>query len=182
MQFKSIHMKDRPWEYFQDRNSFPLRRKDLLNFETCGCTEFVYGYAELQPGETIPLHLNRQAECDFILSGRAWVRLGKRKVEIREKTGIYFPSGYPHSYEVIGKEPLRFFYAFATEKYGQEIGFEFASEKSANSIDIVNMWKQRWAVVDDFEPWQLWEPSKGFWGMSWKTLFDAELGNWVLLR
>lgn len=154
-----------------------MRKKDLLNQELCGCSEFVFGYAELQYGETLPLHINTQPECNYILSGRTWVRLGKRRVELGADSAAYFPPGKPHSYEVIGKEPLRFVYTFACEKLGQKIKNEPADEKTAEEVDIVNMWNTRWAVADDFEPWQLWEPSKGQRGMTWKTLFDADRGN-----
>jgi len=154
-----------------------MEREEFLNRKIDGCSEFVLGCIKLQPGETLPLHFNAQAECNYILSGRAWARLGRRRVEIAADSATYFPPGKPHAYEVIGNEPFRYVFAFATEKIGQVIKNEPADEKAAEDVDIVNMWKDRWAVADDFVPWQLWEPSKGKRGMTWKSLFDSEAGN-----
>jgi len=173
----SVDQKHQPWIKLDDTIECQMKRKILIDQGTVGCNEFVFGYAELEPGQKLPLHINTQPQCDYIIQGRAWVQLGKRRVELKKDSATYFPPNIPHTYEVVGNETLRLVYTFACEKTGQRILDAPASQEDAIKYDIDNMWQTRWAVADDFVPWELWEPSKGKRGMTWKTLFDQDHGT-----
>ena len=177
MQAYSIYQHNQPWIKSDDTSLGQMQRKILIDEVSVGCSEFVFGYAELASGQKLPLHMNVQPQCDYIIQGRAWVQLGKRRVELNQNSAIYFPPNIPHSYEVVSNETLRLVYTFACEKKGQRIYNIPASIEEANKHDIDNMWQTRWAVADDFVPWELWEPSKGKRGMTWKTLFDKDHGT-----
>jgi mannose-6-phosphate isomerase-like protein (cupin superfamily) len=145
--------------------------------ETCGCREFLLGYAELDPGMMLPLHTHAHAQCNYILSGAVWSRRGPRRIELGPDSADFISGGVPHSYEVIGSEPLRYVYTYACEVLGTDVETTLSSEAEAALFDRVNISETRWAVADDFEPWKYWEPSKGSKGMRWKTLFDENHGN-----
>lgn len=171
------HINDFPWQTSNIEGWDKLRWKNLLDQDICNCSEFVFGYAELAPGASLPLHAHRQAECAYILSGRVWARLGKRRVELEQECATYFPAGMPHAYEVIGNEPLCYVYTYASEKARQPIDIKACDEKTADQVDIINLSPSQWAVAEDFEPWEFWEPSKGPRGNTWKSLFNAERGG-----
>jgi quercetin dioxygenase-like cupin family protein len=173
----SVNQKNQPWTKLDDTSEGQMKRKILIDQGSVGCSEFVFGYAELESGQKLPLHINTQSQCDYIIQGRAWVQLGKRRVELNKNSATYFPPNIPHTYEVVGNETLRLVYTFACEKTGQGILNTPAGQEEANKYDIDNMWQTRWAVADDFVPWELWEPSKGKRGMTWKTLFDQDHGT-----
>lgn len=172
----SVNQGDQSWIQSAGTSLDRMKRKDLIDKKTVGCSEFVFGYTELEPGHKQILHSNTQAQCDYIIQGRAWVQLGKRRVELGRDSATYFPPDVPHSYEVIGDAPLCLVHTFASEKKGQRILNTPASQEDAQKHDIDNMWQTRWAVADDFVPWELWEPSKGKRGLTWKTLFDEDHG------
>ncbi|MCP4694977.1 MAG: cupin domain-containing protein, partial [Desulfobacterales bacterium] len=99
----------------------PLQSKTLLDDPGAGSVEFVATYGELAPGAILPLHVHGHTHSDFIISGRAWAQMGKRKVEIEANSATYFPAGVPHGYEVAGEERLCFYSVFPCEKKGQGI-------------------------------------------------------------
>jgi len=177
MRTLSVEQNDQSWMNSSAPSPEQMKRKILLDEESVGCGEFVFGYAELEPGCKLPLHMNAQPQCDYIIQGRAWVQLGRRRVELSRDSATYFPPNVPHSYEVVGNETLCLAYTFACEKKGQRILDTPATREEANRFDIDNMWQTRWAVADDFVPWELWEPSKGKRGMTWKTIFDENHGG-----
>jgi len=172
-----FHINEISWKSFTEKEWSQLRWKEILNKKRGGTKEFIFGYAELDSGGKFPLQTHPQAETDFILSGKAIVRLGKRKVELESHSAVYFPSKAPHSIESIGEEPLCYIYTYACEKLGNNIEMELASEKMADQVDILNNPKTRWAVAEEFEPWFFWEPSKGSKGISMRKLFNFEYGN-----
>lgn len=164
------------WQTFAKKEWGPLRWKELLNSEQGSSKEFTFGFAELNPGGRLSLHIHQQAETDFILSGRARVRLGMRSVELGPASAVYFPGKKPHSIETLGTEPLRYIFTYACEKLGPALDWELADERIAAQVNIRNMDKSRWAINEEFEGWLPWEPSKGF-KMRYKILFDQEHGN-----
>lgn len=177
MQGNGINLGEVDWQRSQNPAFGALRFKTLLDEQTCGCREFVVGYAEVQPGRTLPLHRRNQTEFNLITQGRAWARLGRCRVEVEPMVGTYFQALAPHSYEVIGPEPLGYWYILATEKAGQDLTPSLVGEDEANRLFWPNLNETRWAVAEDFEPWRLWEPTKGRRGLHWISMFDAERGG-----
>lgn len=56
----------------------------------------------------MPLHTNRVEHEQFVLRGRARIRIGDDVVEVSAGDAIYIPAGVPHDYENIGDEPFEF--------------------------------------------------------------------------
>ena len=173
-----FHIDEIEWQTFTEEKWGPLRWKDLLNLPQCGSKEFIFGLAELPVGGRLPLHRHRQAETDYILSGKGMIRLGARSVELGPASAVYFLGKAPHSIESSGSKPLRYIYTYACEKLGHTIDMEPAEEGAENQGDIRN-WNNansRWAIRDEIEEWIWIEASKGF-RVRGRVLFDKEHGN-----
>ena len=172
----NFHINEIEWETFTGEKWGPLRWKELLNLAQGISKEFIFGLAELPAGGKLPLHTHQQAETDYILSGKARIRLGSRSVESTPTSALYFPGKQPHSIEALGSDPLRYIYTYACEKLGHQVDLEFADEEAALQVDIVNKGNTRWAIREECEEWICVEPSKGF-GIRVRRLFDNERGN-----
>ncbi|MCA9753478.1 MAG: cupin domain-containing protein [Gemmatimonadetes bacterium] len=61
----------------------------------------------MEAGGGMPLHTNAVEHEQYVLSGRAKVRIGGDVHEVHEGSVLYIPAGAPHSYEVI-EAPFEF--------------------------------------------------------------------------
>ncbi len=174
----ATHIDDVQWGEPREGKSGRLRWKEVFNESLGDSKEFVFGYAELDAGDAVPLHTHDQAEAIFITAGSAKVRLGKRVIDLASSSAAYFPAGAPHGIEALGHEPLCYISTYATEKLGQNIEIKKASEEAASRVDILNDVENQWAVLEEYEPWVPIEPSKGRKGMMVRRLFGFDRGNW----
>lgn len=172
-----IHIADVDWKEPANERFGPLKVKELINRNVHDAAEFTFGIAELSAGDHLPLHTHQQAHCDYFLSGRIWVRLGRQRIELGSDSAAYFSARIPHAYEPSGRNPVQFLYVYACETAGDDIRMLPADETSADEVVIPNMSATRWAVASDFDPWELWEPSLGQRGIHWKNLFDHVRGG-----
>lgn len=172
-----FHINEIEWQRSADKEWGSLRWKAIFDESHGNSKEFIFGYAELDPGQRLPLHTHIQAETDFIISGSAKVRLGKRSVDVGPASALYFPGEAPHAIEVLGNETLCYIYTYPCEELGQTMEMELADEDSASQIDILNNPETRWAIAEEFEPWEPWEPSKGLKGILVRWLLGPERGN-----
>lgn len=62
----------------------------------------------MQPGGGMPRHTNTVEHEQYVLRGRARVRIGDDVHEVRAGDVVYIPAGTPHSYEARGEEPFEF--------------------------------------------------------------------------
>ena len=62
----------------------------------------------LEPGGSMPLHTNTVEHEQYVLGGRARIRLGGESFEVSRDDVVLIPAGVPHSYEVRGEEPFEF--------------------------------------------------------------------------
>ncbi|MFC1500697.1 cupin domain-containing protein [Candidatus Zixiibacteriota bacterium] len=62
----------------------------------------------MEPGGGMPLHTNAVEHEQYVLRGRARVRLGEKVVEVSADDATFIPAGVPHSYEVIGDDRFEF--------------------------------------------------------------------------
>jgi len=65
----------------------------------------------MEPGGGMPLHTNRVEHEQYVLAGRARVRIGDDVVEVKRDDVVFIPAGVPHSYEALGEagdEPFVF--------------------------------------------------------------------------
>ena len=62
----------------------------------------------IQAGGHMPFHTNSVEHEQYVLSGRAMVKIGDKTFEAAPGDVLLIPAGEPHSYETIGNEPYSF--------------------------------------------------------------------------
>jgi len=62
----------------------------------------------IEPGGFMPMHTNTVEHEQYVLGGRAQVRIGGETFAVKADDVVLIPAGVPHSYEAIGKEPFEF--------------------------------------------------------------------------
>lgn len=63
---------------------------------------------EIEPGGGMPLHTNKVEHEQYVLGGKAHIRIGDREYDVGKDDVIYIPAGVPHSYDSTGDEPFVF--------------------------------------------------------------------------
>lgn len=66
-----------------------------------GAPNFALRRFVMGPGGGMPLHTNRVEHEQFVVRGRARIRIGERVHEVAAGHALYIPAGVPHSYEVV---------------------------------------------------------------------------------
>jgi quercetin dioxygenase-like cupin family protein len=66
-----------------------------------GAPNFALRRFVMGPGGGMPLHTNRVEHEQFVVRGRARIRIGERVHEVAAGHALYIPAGVPHSYEVL---------------------------------------------------------------------------------
>ena len=56
----------------------------------------------------MPLHTNTVEHEQYVLRGRAEVRIGEETMEVKKDDAVFIPGGVPHSYRTLGDEPFEF--------------------------------------------------------------------------
>jgi mannose-6-phosphate isomerase-like protein (cupin superfamily) len=88
----------------------PLASYQLIIGDDDGSTPIRTGIQTSQPGYVAPVHSHPYLEVLHILDGvaEAWLEGQEdRKVLLRKGDTIALPPGAPHSFRVVGDEPLR---------------------------------------------------------------------------
>ena len=62
----------------------------------------------MEPGGGMPLHTNTVEHGQYILRGRARVRIGNETVDVAAGDSVFIPADVPHSYDAQGDEPFEF--------------------------------------------------------------------------
>lgn len=62
----------------------------------------------IDPGGSMPFHKNSVEHEQYVLGGRARVRIAEDTFEVKADDVVLIPAGIPHSYEAIGNEPFEF--------------------------------------------------------------------------
>jgi len=62
----------------------------------------------IDAGGYMPFHTNSVEHEQYVLSGRARVKVGDKVFEAKKGDILYIPGGEPHSYETIGGEAYSF--------------------------------------------------------------------------
>ena len=62
----------------------------------------------MEPGGGMPLHTNTVEHEQYVLRGRARVRIGDEIHEVQAGDVVFIPGGTPHSYDAEGDEPFEF--------------------------------------------------------------------------
>ena len=66
-----------------------------------GAPNFVLRRFRMEQGGGIPLHTNEVEHEQYVLRGRARIRIGGELHEVRADDTLFIPAGVPHSYDVI---------------------------------------------------------------------------------
>jgi quercetin dioxygenase-like cupin family protein len=62
----------------------------------------------MEPGGGMPLHTNTVEHGQYVLTGRAEIRIGEESVQVAAGDSVHIPAGVPHSYTVQGDERFEF--------------------------------------------------------------------------
>jgi len=62
----------------------------------------------IEPAGSMPLHTNAVEHEQYVLGGRAQVRIGDETYDVGLGDVVLIPAGVPHSYATVGKEPFEF--------------------------------------------------------------------------
>lgn len=82
-------------------------RTQVLLGEADGAPHFAMRRFVMGQGGGMPLHTNEVEHEQYVLGGRARVRLGDDVHTVEAGTVLLIPAGLPHSYEVV-EEPFEF--------------------------------------------------------------------------
>lgn len=66
-----------------------------------GTPNFAMRRFRMETGGGMPLHRNAVEHEQFVLRGRANVRVGERVFEVGPEDVLFIPAGVPHNYQVI---------------------------------------------------------------------------------
>mgnify|MGYP003578868876 CR=1 FL=1 len=66
-----------------------------------GAPHFAMRRFRMEQGGGIPLHTNEVEHEQYVLRGRARMRVGDRVHEVSADDVLFIPAGVPHSYEVL---------------------------------------------------------------------------------
>ncbi|HXV85186.1 MAG TPA: cupin domain-containing protein [Gemmatimonadales bacterium] len=72
-----------------------------------GAPNFVMRRFTMGEGGGMPLHTNQVEHEQYVLRGRARIRIGDRVHQVEPNHTLFIPAGAPHSYEVI-EAPFEF--------------------------------------------------------------------------
>ena len=76
-------------------------RFQLLVGPANGAPHFALRRFIMEQGGGIPMHTNQVEHEQYVLRGRATVRIGDDVHQVGPDDALYIPAGTPHSYEVI---------------------------------------------------------------------------------
>ncbi|UCF66550.1 MAG: cupin domain-containing protein [Acidobacteriota bacterium] len=82
-------------------------RMQLLLGPTDGAPHFFMRRFVMGPGGGMPLHTNTVEHEQYVLRGRARIRIGDRIYEVGASDVLFIPAGTKHSYEVV-EAPFEF--------------------------------------------------------------------------
>ncbi|HEX9580237.1 MAG TPA: cupin domain-containing protein [Gemmatimonadales bacterium] len=72
-----------------------------------GAANFVMRRFTMETGGGMPLHTNQVEHEQYVLRGRARIRIGDRVHEVGPDHTLFIPAGAPHAYEVV-EAPFEF--------------------------------------------------------------------------
>ena len=97
---------------FEDIASTPvaasegITRKMLISPEEG--PHFAMRAFRIEPGASMPLHVNQVEHEQYVLRGRAHVIIGDQTLEVSEGAVVFIPANVPHSYTSLGNQAFEF--------------------------------------------------------------------------
>jgi quercetin dioxygenase-like cupin family protein len=62
----------------------------------------------IEPGGSMPLHTNTVEHEQYVLNGKAEVRIGDELIIVQKDDVVYIPAGVEHNYKTLGNESFEF--------------------------------------------------------------------------
>jgi len=101
-----------PVKKFSDVEATPIKNAKDTTIQVLIAPDEAPNFAmrriEMQPGGSMPLHMNAVEHEQLVLGGRGRVVLGDEVHEVSKDDVLFIPAGLQHSYETIGDEPFVF--------------------------------------------------------------------------
>ncbi|MGO9109037.1 MAG: cupin domain-containing protein [Thermoguttaceae bacterium] len=80
----------------------------LINAKLDANSPLTLGIAEINPGQSNPLHLHGNSdEVIYVLSGSCEQRVGDETIILKAGDTLRIPAGVPHQAKALGNEPLK---------------------------------------------------------------------------
>lgn len=86
---------------WKDVSAGTATRTQVLVGPDDGAPHFAMRRFRMEGGGGMPLHTNTVEHEQFVLRGRARIRVGERVHEVGPEDVLYIPAGVPHAYEVV---------------------------------------------------------------------------------
>ena len=99
--------------------------RTLFSGGTTATEALTAGVAELQPGDRLGLHRHTPPEIYYVLEGSGIVTLDGVEHEMAAGAAVFIPGDCEHGVRNDGASPLRLFYAFAVNSFG-EVEYRFS--------------------------------------------------------
>lgn len=99
------------------KNSFQVEAKPVSNgikvykrvlISAAEAPHFAMRMFTIEAGGNMPLHTNSVEHEQFVIRGRARIRIGQEVYEVGPGDVVFIPAGVPHDYQTIGQEPFEF--------------------------------------------------------------------------
>ncbi|MBI4612595.1 MAG: cupin domain-containing protein [Planctomycetes bacterium] len=82
--------------------------REVLLGPADGMPNFFLRKFRMAPGTGMPLHSNDVEHEQYVLAGRARIRVGEEVHEVGPGDALYIPAGALHDYQTLGAEPFEF--------------------------------------------------------------------------
>jgi mannose-6-phosphate isomerase-like protein (cupin superfamily) len=102
-----------------------LRFRTLFSGGVTTTQTLTAGIADLSAGDWLGLHRRTPAEIYYVVEGKGIVTLDGVDHPVSAGAAVYIPGDAEHGIRNTGPTPLRFFYAFAVDSFG-DVTYRFS--------------------------------------------------------
>ena len=101
-------------------NKYPgVRWKFLIDSDYTESSELSLGLAEIAPGGNLILHYHSPAEIYVITDGKGILNKSGKQEEIKKGDVVYIAKNIKHGLKNNGKETLKFYWIFPTDRFSE---------------------------------------------------------------
>jgi len=93
--------------------------RTLTSADRTPTQELTSGVCEIEPGGVLGLHRHPPLELYYFLAGSGVVTLGTEEHPVGPGVTVSIPGNTPHAIRNTGTTPLRLFYVFPVNSYGE---------------------------------------------------------------
>ena len=96
-----------------------VRWKFLIDSDYTESSELSLGLAEIAPGGNLILHYHSPAEIYVITDGKGILNKSGKQEEIKKGDVVYIAKNIKHGLKNNGKETLKFYWIFPTDRFSE---------------------------------------------------------------